>query len=350
MAVRSRRGRLVLIGAGAVAAGLIVPSIANAATAKANWGNFDRTGIEFNTLQPSTVTIKKGDKVTFSVIGFHTVTLLGKGAKLPPLLGPSGTLTPAQNDPAGVPYWWAGTAPLIGFNGAAAAPAGGTTYTGKKTVHSGLLQGNAPKFTVTFPKVGTFTVRCVVHPNMKGKVRVLPGAASDTATKLKARAAKEQAAQAATVQRLVKRADKSKGPVVFIGPGTTKAETLSFNPANRKVAPGSTVTFKMAPGSEVHTVTFGPKAFVEGVAKTTFEGSGPTLAGEGFYPSDPPAAGVPSLQPTSHGNGFLNSGALADPGTGFPLPTSFKITFPTAGTYQYICLVHTFMRGTITVG
>jgi plastocyanin len=350
MAVRLTRGRFVLIGAGAVAAGLLVPTAASAATAKVNWGNFDRTGIGFNTMQPGTVTVKKGDKVTFDVIGFHTVTLLGRGAKLPPLFLPSATLNPAQNDPAGVPYWWAGTTPLIQLNGAAAAPAGGTTYNGRKTVNSGVLPGNAPKFTVTFPKVGTFTVRCVVHPRMKGKVRVLPTTASDTAAKRKARAAKEQAAQTKTVQRLVRKADRSKGPVVAIGPGNAKAQAFSFHPADRKVAPGSTVTFRMAGGNEVHTVTFGPKAYVEALAKAAFEGSGPTVAGEGFYPSDPPTAGIPSLQPTSHGNGFLNSGLLADTGTGIPAPKSFRITFPTAGTYDYICLVHTFMRGKITVG
>ena len=40
MAVPSRRRRLVLIGAGAVAAGLLVPSMASAATTKVLWGDF----------------------------------------------------------------------------------------------------------------------------------------------------------------------------------------------------------------------------------------------------------------------------------------------------------------------
>jgi hypothetical protein len=96
-------------------------------------------------------------------------------------------------------------------------------------------------------------------------------------------------------------------------------------------------------------VTFGPTAYVNQLAKTTFEGQGLDLDGEGVYPSDPPPAGIPSLTPTTHGNGFLNSGVLADKGVG-PLPRSFKITFGTPGTYQYICLVHPEMKGTITVG
>jgi plastocyanin len=31
------------------------------------------------------------------------------------------------------------------------------------------------------------------------------------------------------------------------------------------------------------------------------------------------------------------------------LPRSFSVTFPTAGTYQYSCLVHPEMKGTVTV-
>ncbi|MGE0027711.1 MAG: hypothetical protein AB7O78_16710 [Thermoleophilia bacterium] len=348
MAVRATRGRLALLGAGAVAAGLLVPNLASAATVKAQWGGFDKTGIEFNALYPSQITVSKGDKVQFAVNGFHTLTIPGKGAKLPAFIVPSKTLNPPTNDPAGQPYWWGGTTPLIQVNGAAFAPIGGTSATGK-TLSSGLLPGNAPKFTVTFPKTGTYQIRCLVHPNMKGTVKVV-ASSGDTAKKQAARAKKELASQTATVKALVKKAASSSGPTVFIGPGTKQAQLFAFEPANRKVAPGSTVTFTMSGGNEVHTVAFGPSAFVQNVAKTTFQGQGVDLAGEGFYPSDPPTAGIPSLTPTSHGNGFLNSGALSDKGTGFPVPHSFQVTFPTAGTYDYICLVHPEMHGTITVG
>jgi plastocyanin len=353
MAVRSTRGRLALIGAGAVAAALLVPSFANAATAKANWGNFDRTGIGFNTLQPSTVTVSKGDKVRFSIIGFHTVVIPKRGAKTPDLTMTSSTLNPPTNDPAGQPYWWGGTTPLIQVNPAAAAPSGGTVVNGRTTVNSGIPNGNAPKFTVTFTKTGTYTVRCAVHPNMKGTVKVV-ARSGDTAAKRLARAAREAAAQTATVKALIKKADAATGPVVAIGPGNRKAETFSFHPANRKVAPGTAVTFSMdKKGNEIHTVTFGPKAFVVGnVAKNFFPTSPASLnlGSEGVYPSDPPPAGVPSLTPTSHGIGFLNSGILSDTGVVAGLPRTFTIAFPVAGTYQYYCIVHPEMTGTITVG
>jgi plastocyanin len=348
MAVRSTRGRLVLIGAGAVAAGLLVPSMANAATAKAQWGDFDRTGTEFMSLYPGKVTVSKGDKVQFAIVGFHTATFLGKGQKLPAFIQASSTLNPPKNDPGGAPYWWGGVTPLLQINGAAFAPAGGKVVTGRKTVSSGVLPGDAPKFTVTFPKTGTFHIRCIIHPGMKGTIRVVPKS-GDTAAKRTARAKAELKAQAATVKALVKKATRATTPTVSISPGTKKAQTLSFQPANKKVAPGTTVTFNMDGGNEVHTVTFGPKAFVEQLAKTTFQGQGVDLPAEGTYASDPPTAGVPSLTPTTHGNGFLNSGVLNDKGVG-PLPRSFKITFGTPGIYTYICLVHPEMKGTITVG
>jgi len=348
MAVRSTRGRLALLGAGAAAAALLVPSVASAATAKAQWGDFDRTGIVFNTLYPGTVTVSKGDKVTFTIVGFHTAAFLGKGQKLPAFIGASSTLNPPTNDPGGAPYWWGGTTPLLQLNGAAFAPAGGKVVTGAKTVNSGVLNGDAPKFTVSFPKTGTFQVRCIIHPNMKGTVRVVPRS-GDTPAKRTARATKEKAAQTAAVKALVRKADRVTAPTVAISPGTRQAQKFTFEPANRKVAPGTTVRFDMAGGNEVHTVSFGPAAFLNQVAKTTFQGQGVDLAGEGVYASDPPAAGIPSLTPTTHGNGYLNSGVLADKGVG-PLPRSFRITFSTPGTYRYICLVHPEMKGAITVG
>lgn len=351
MAVRLTRGRLVLLGAGAVAAGLLIPNVASAATAKANWGNFDRSGIGFNSLQPSTVTVHKGDKVAFTILGFHTVVIPKVGATVPGLIAPSTQLNPATNDPAGQPYWWGGTTPILQVNVPAVAPSGGTVANGRKTVNSGLVDGDAPKFTVSFPKVGTYQIRCAVHPFMKGTVKVVNGPGATNAA-LKARGANEQAQQLATVKAIVKKADKATGPVVAIGPGNRKAESFSFNPANRTVPAGTAVTFSMDNGNEVHTVTFGPKPFVIGNVAKNFFPSSPTsldLGSEGAYPSNPPAAGVPSLTPTTHGNGFLNSGILADKGTVPNTPSSFTVTFPVAGTYQYHCIVHPEMQGTITV-
>ena len=55
------------------------------------------------------------------------------------------------------------------------------------------------------------------------------------------------------------------------------------------------------------------------------------------------------MSPTSHGDGFGNTGALdRDPGTP-TIPASNKIDFTTPGTYHFQCLIHPFMHGTIVV-
>ena len=150
--------------------------MASAATTKVLWGDFaNRPPTEFLAQYPHQVTVSKGDKVQWTILGFHTVVVTKKGneKKLAAPVGPSSTLNPTFNDPAGAPYWWGGTTPLIQLNGAALSPSGGTTQNGRKTIASGVLNGNTPKFTVKFTKNGTYTVRCNVHPNMRGTVTVV---------------------------------------------------------------------------------------------------------------------------------------------------------------------------------
>lgn len=339
-------------GAALIAAALLAPALAAAAPATSvQAGDFSRTGVEFNAFYPGHLTVAQGSSVTYSIVGFHILQFPKKGARVAPLIVPQPTLSAATNDPAGALYWWGGVAPVISFNPAIAAPSGGKAVTGRTTVSSGFPNGRAPKFTVSFPKNGTFQVVCVVHPKMRGSVTVVPknSGAATTAAGARARAAKEKASQAATAAASARKAGKTKGNTVVISPGNAKAQTLAFFPAKKTVGVGSAVTFKMSGRNEVHTVTFGPDAFVGPLAKTTYQGTSPLLASEGFYPSDPPTGGPPAVTSSSHGNGFVSSGAMSDPGTGIPLGHSFTVTFPTAGTFTYICMVHPEMQGTITV-
>ena len=113
---------------------------------------------------------------------------------------------------------------------------------------------------------------------------------------------------------------------------------------------GTTLTFQMSPGTfEVHTATFGPgdiedpASFIGKMAKS-FEGQ---IDPQGVYPSNPPGA-VPIITPTVHGNGFWNTGVL-DGLKASPPPVSSQVTFGAPGTYTYYCLIHPFMKGTVTV-
>jgi plastocyanin len=341
----------VAFGAGAcgLAGAILAPAmlLGAPATAQVNEGDFTPPKLltEFNTFFPGRTVIHQGDKVRFTILGFHTLVIPKTGADPAPVIAPTGQVNPAKNDPAGVPYWWVGQ-PALNFNPAAVAPSGGTVATGTKTISSGFLNGDPAKFTVTFPKAGTFQVRCAVHPKMKGTIVVLPAArsvptAATLARRGKAKLAALNVAAAKNLQRA--RAHKSPATTVQIGPGVGPLEALAFFPSKNTVAAGTTVKFQMSGVNEFHTVTFGPKAYVDPVERA-FQNNGDP---EGIYASDPPGTPV-SETPTTHGNGFVNSGILL--GRGYPRgPHSFSVTFPTAGVYAYRCMVHPEMRGSITV-
>jgi len=355
MGKRRLLGRVGLVGGAAVAIALMAPAVGLAAKAKpaeVQVGDFNRSPeIEFNMFLPGNITVAQNSSVKFTVLGFHTVTFPARGKKVPPLILASSTLNPVTNSPAGTPYWWSGVTPALGLNPALPGPTGGTKVTGAKMVSSGFLPDNKPVFTVSFPKTGTFKVQCLVHPNMKGTVTVVAKGSPKitTAAKAKANAKSEKNAQRAKVNTAITKAKATQGNTVIISPGNKQAQAFAFYPTAKTVAVGTPVTFKMSGGNEVHTVSFGPAAFLTAVSKKTFQASGLALDPEGAYPSNPPAAGPPAVTPTSNGNGFVNSGILTDPGFPGPNPHSFTFTFSQPGVYAYQCLVHPEMRGTITV-
>jgi len=339
-----------LLAAGCGAAGaLALPAGALGATAQVQEGDFNRTGAEFTAFYPKQAVVHVGDKVKFSIVGFHTVVFPKKGSALPPLFVP-GAPNPPQNDAAGKPYWWGGVTPQIAFNPAAGLPSAGRAVTGRKTVSSGVVQGNGPTITVSFPKAGTFQVRCAVHPNMRGSVRVVPKSSPlRTSARVKAAVKKEKAADAKTAASLAKSAPAKAGNDVIIGPGNARMDILAFFPSTKTVPVNSDVTFRMGGREEFHTVSFGPQAVLDAIAKSAFEDAQTAFGGEGAYPTDPPQLGPAAVTATAHGNGFVNSGALYDPGALKGLPSSFTFHFSTPGTYAFECLIHPEMKGSIVV-
>jgi len=188
---------------------------------------------------------------------------------------------------------------------------------------------------------------------MKGKVRVvgrnrsIPSAAKDK------RAAKRQ--QQVTLQR-VQRLTTGLGTEDLqktIQAGNdrrTGATVFRFFPQAPAYRVGDTVTLQMPPASsEAHTFTFGPTngndAYNDQLANSLL---GEVFDPRGAYPSEPPPAGVPTITPTTHGNGFYNSGIL-DQDSASPLPASTQVRFGAAGTYHPICLIHPFTTATVTV-
>jgi hypothetical protein len=108
------------------------------------------------------------------------------------------------------------------------------------------------------------------------------------------------------------------------------------------------VTFSMpAKTSEIHTASFGPADYLNQQGEAFVDPATLVFNGIDAFPSDVPA--LPSPDGTNHGNGFVSTGVLdRDPAT--PSPGSAAVTFNKAGTYDYICLIHPFMKGKIVVG
>jgi plastocyanin len=317
--------------------------------------SMQKLGVDVNAFFPGTTTVHVGDSVRFLPQGFHNLDLPKKGGAPTALITPqAGKTIAGANDAAGAAFWFNGQ-PVLGFNFPTLLPTGfgkKFTYTGAKGVQSGLPLANKPKpVTVKFAKAGTFTYYCDVHAGMKATIRVKAKSKSIPSAKAHAKLVKDQASRAvATAKKVVK--TKAPAGTVDLGvAGKGGVEFFAMVPAATTVPVGTTLTFRMSPGSlEDHTATFGPgniedpTSFIGKIAKS-FEGA--ELDQSGVYPSDPPGT-AGSLAPTSHGNGFWNSGVL-DLSSATPLPPSSKVTFAAPGTYTFYGVIHPFMKGTVTV-
>jgi plastocyanin len=349
-----------------IAAGALVPAGAQAATKNVVAGppvkklpvGAPKDG-DSNAFFRKTVTVHVGDKVKWTLAGFHTVTVPAKGKKRPPFISPdaSGKKLAGFNDAAGAPFWFNGQTRLI-LDPQGAFPVGGKSYDGSKLASSGapLSQGRPKPYTLKFTKAGTFNYYCTIHYGMKGKVKVvakgkaIPTAAADT------KAAKAEFAK--IVKTLTSNA-KFAGPpgnVVQAGNDTVEASLFRFFPTTKQVPVGTTVTFQMpAKTSELHTFSFGPADYLKTQADNFIQPdpstTPPTLVFNPLvgFPSDPPPA-LPPYLGTNHANGFLSTGGLdRDAATPTIGPTS-QVKFATAGTFSYICLIHPDMKGQIVVG
>jgi len=357
--VTARRSFAAVVGAAALA--LTAPIAAQAATKTVTAGpprglakTLQPLGTDVNDFFPHRVTIRVGDSVSFSEHGFHTVDLPGRQRSIIPVFAPTGQTISGVADPAGVPWWFNGQ-PQVGFNAALAKPLWGSSrrYTGRARVNSGLPVGpNVRKpFRVRFARKGTYTYLCDVHAGMKGVVKVVGKNARVPAR----RADRRRLATQVRRDLRIARGLQSKNVPAFtvdvgVG-GRFGVEMLAMSPQTLSVPAGTTVRFRMTAGSlEVHTATFGPgnpeqAGTFLGTLEATFNGPVPDQSI--IYQSEDPGT-TTTISPTLHGNGFWNSGVM-DRSPATALPAFNQVTFGEPGTFNFYCMIHPFMHGTITV-
>jgi plastocyanin len=286
------------------------------------------TSIYANAFYPRAIEVGVGDTVTWTFEGFHNVAFLSGGAA-PPFGVPEGGKT----------YW----------NPQMLLPVGGQSYDGTGYHNSGVPGPDGHlSYTLTFTKPGRYTYVCTIHAGMRGMVIVSDKATGTPAAALKRGRAEQAATLAAGRARFAGLKVERNGTtfvVPLVGNSQERYSVLRFTREPLVVPAGSTVTWTMRDTFEIHTVTF-------------TSGEKPPQ----FVVPEPQSSGAPklllnpkALTPTNitqyDGTGYVNSGLLFPPGNPGKLPSSFSLTFPKAGRFEYWCLVHADVgqRGVIVV-
>jgi plastocyanin len=255
----------------------------------AGWGNDDYAA---NIYTPNTLRIYAGDSVTWRMGGLlepHTISF-GPLSLLRNLARNSVQVVPQKAGP-----------PQFVLNSQGAFPTPSHTYTGTGFVNSGIL-ASGQSWTATFPKAGTYHYYCLLHfPGMSGTVQVLPRPA---------------------------------GTTVMSGYGSDRSAVDAYFPENLTIRAGTTVSWSAG----FHTVTFAPLSMAQNLRRHMIV---PVKGSNGRALLELNAQIVTPSRTTTYAGGYWNSGLLVQGPT--------HLTFTKPGVYQYHCLIHPGMDGTITV-
>ena len=209
---------------------------------------------------------------------------------------------------------------------------------------------------------GTYRYMCALHRTaMTGKITVVAASQSvPSADQVKAAGDQQLQKYVQALQPVITHANQGNAQNVSAGVISRDARgalALVFAPKQISIPAGGTVTW----------IVFGPHT----IAFNAPEGAkiGVSKAPDGSVHANPmalgPAGGPPGPQPPNappssqnpppiigdggswNGAGFRNTGIIVSLP---PQLLGFKLTFTTPGTYQYKCLIHPDMEGTVTVG
>lgn len=237
---------------------------------------------------PDTISVHRGDKLTFNFEGFHTATLLPKGVGAEDWrmdhTGAGGDYALLQSDTDD-------PQPAFAFNkavlfpsaqgcGTASAPC---TYNGATVVNSGVpISSSTFSVTIDATPGSTFWVLCLIHSMMQMRVNVVPdGSAATTQAQIAANESAVNAQQrdeaAAIINRLQKptRHKTAGGHVVWDAYAGYDGNGWGLNamfPTTLRVRKGDTVRWHFAQLlGNLHTVTF-PRSTALSLADKDFAG------------------------------------------------------------------------------
>jgi plastocyanin len=282
---------------------------------------------------PDPVIIRAGDTVRWTFAGFHTVTFWNGHQ-------PQREIAPGPN-PGELMLTEAffGNTPIDRV----------ATFDPSRIINTGVPMGDEgpgqapPTFSMVFPATGLFGYVCVLHPGMRGTVEVREANATLPETPAQARARGQNTLNAliSKIQTQVSQLrPTSAGGVHAVLNGVGDAfgvSALMFAPGEIHVSRGDTVVWTLQDPFEIHTVTF-----TSGAQPPEFVDVRP-------QPQGPPQLVIPAnvVAPQGGnvymGQGYINSGIMT-PGDSFIL----RFDAP-AGSYDYLCVIHPFMRGRVTI-
>ncbi|MDQ6765224.1 MAG: plastocyanin/azurin family copper-binding protein [Verrucomicrobiota bacterium] len=224
-----------------------------------------------------------------------------------------------------------------------------------------LVRGST--FTVRFPTAGNFKLTCLIHENMSGAIHVLASnlplphdqafydrAADDRRRELLAEADGRTGDAPKVAEATDNRHEHDNGKVsagtgevLATGGGSDSVSVVRFQNDPTEIRAGQTVEWTNVDPTLPHTITFGaepPGNPVPPSPNVTVDADGARHAV------------IASLTDSAH-SGFI----VAAPQERLGLPqaplgtTRFRVTFPHAGRYPYICVLHDNlgMKGTVIV-
>jgi len=325
-----RIGRIGL-AVGVFAAPVVLPSAASAAQTLTVSAGAESPGgdVQLNEFAPNQITLNVGDTLTWRLDSteFHNIYF------------PSGGPAPefVQPGPDGV-----------FINPAVAMPTGGEGFDGTAPAGSGLLN-KGQSWSLTFTREGQFPFLCDIHPGMGGVVNVVSASqAADTQTAIDLRRTAQIQTELATkalpliVSNVGEQPAEGVSAGIAAGVQAGAVDVQRFFPERVSVKTGDAVTWIWKTEDTPHTVTFLGGQPAPEVALPMPQTAGPPKLA--LNPTILAPAGNAS---DWAGDGYLNSGFL-QPAPGGQTPT-YTVRFSTPGTYQYLCVLHEGMVGTIVV-